>query len=125
MRHSVIAVAALIACSVATAESPIQQRADIAGEWVLEATAITLTGARNQEGFKWVFGDDGVLAITSVYKFSESLTGGGREKTIEDSYDIKEGKIVTGRNGTFEVVEKKPDAMTLKGPFGFYFVKKQ
>ncbi len=124
MRHSVTALAALIVCAAALAQPLIQQRGDIAGEWVLEATALTLTGKRNEEGFKWEFRPDGVLAVTSVYKFSETLTGGGREKTIEDSYDIKEGKVVTGRSGTFEVIEKKPDSMTLKGPFGFYFFKK-
>jgi hypothetical protein len=102
----------------------IQSPADVAGNWVLESTALTLTGKRNIEGFKWVFGADGSLARTSLYKFSESLTGGGQEGTIEETFQVKDGKIVTATGDTYSVVERKPDAMTLKGPFGYYFLKR-
>ncbi|MGH8595992.1 MAG: hypothetical protein ACREXT_04975, partial [Gammaproteobacteria bacterium] len=98
----------------ATAQPLIQQRSDIAGNWVIEGTALNLTGNRSPETSKWTFGEDGVLSMTSVYQFSETLTGGGRELTIPDTYDVTDGKIVTGRSGTFAVIEKTPDAMTLK-----------
>ncbi len=103
----------------------IQGPADIAGNWVMESTAITLTGSRTAEGSKWVFGDDGRLTRTSLYKFSDSLTGSGQEGTIEETFQVKDGKIVTANGDTYSVVEKKPDAMTLKGPFGYYFLKKE
>ena len=111
----------------ATAQPLIQQRSDIAGNWVIEGTALNLTGKRSPETSKWTFGEDGVLSMTSVYQFSETLTGGGRELTIPDIYDVTDGKIVTGRSGTFEVIEKKPDAMTLKSLSSslHYFLKKK
>jgi hypothetical protein len=99
--------------------------ADVAGDWVMESTALTLTGERHPEGSKWVFEADGTLARTSVYKFADSLGGGGQEGTIEEVFEVKDGKIVTENGDAFTVVEKKPDAMTLKGPFGYYFLKKQ
>ena len=106
----------------ATAQPLIQQRSDIAGNWVIEGTALNLTGNRSPETSKWTFGQDGVLSMTSVYQFS-----GGREMTITDTYDVTDGKIVTGRSGTFEVIEKKPDAMTLKSSSSslHYFLKKR
>ncbi|MGH8488765.1 MAG: hypothetical protein ACREXS_07875 [Gammaproteobacteria bacterium] len=111
----------------AVAQPLIQQRSDIAGNWVIEGTALNLSGKRSEETSKWTFGEDGVLSMTSVYQFAETLTGGGREMTIKDTYDVTEGKIVTGRGGTFEVIEKKPDAMTLKSSSSslHYFMKKQ
>lgn len=111
----------------AAAQPLIQQRSDIAGNWVIEGTALNLTGKRSPETSKWTFGEDGVLSMTSVYAFSETLTGGGREMTITDTYDVTEGKIVTGRSGTFEVIEKTPDAMTLKSLSSslHYFLKKK
>ena len=111
----------------ATAQPLIQQRSDIAGNWVIEGTALNLTGKRSPETSKWTFGEDGVLSMTSVYQFSETLTGGGRELTITDTYDVNDGKVVTGRSGTFEVIEKKPDAMILKSSSSslHYFMKKQ
>jgi len=111
----------------AVAQPLIQQRSDIAGNWVIEGTALNLTGKRSPETSKWTFGEDGVLSMTSVYQFSETLTGGGRELTIPDTYDVIDGKIVTGRSGTFEVIEKKPDAMTLKSLSSslHYFLKKK
>jgi len=97
----------------------IQGPADVAGDWVLESTAIYLTGERDPEGSKWVFGADGNLARTSLYKFSES------EGTIEEKFEVKDGKIVTPNGDTFTLIDKKPDTMTLKGPFGYYFFKKE
>ncbi len=111
----------------AVAQPLIQQRSDIAGNWVVEGTALNLTGNRSPETSKWTFGEDGVLSMTSVYQFSETLTGGGRELTIPDTYDVTDGKIVTGRSGTFAVIEKTPDAMTLKSSSSslHYFLKKK
>ncbi len=121
-----IILASGLSASIALAQgTAIQSPADIAGNWVMESTAITLTGARTAEGSKWVFGADGTLSRTSLYKFSESLTGGGQEGTIEETFEVKDGKIVTANGDTYSVVEKKPDAMTLKGPFGYYFLKKE
>jgi hypothetical protein len=115
-----------LAVSMAFAQGvAIKGPADVAGDWVMESTALTLTGKRTEEGSKWVFGADGTLARTSLYKFSESLGGGGREGTIEETFEVKDGKIVTENGDTYTVVEQKPDAMTLKGPFGYYFLKKQ
>lgn len=114
-----IIIASGLAASMTYAEGiAIQGPADVAGNWVLESTAIYLTGKRAPEGSKWVFGADGNLARTSVYKFSES------EGTIEEKFEVKDGKIVTPNGDTFAVIEKKPDTMTLKGPFGYYFLKK-
>ena len=84
-----------------------------------KSTAIYLTGKRAPEGSKWVFGADGSLARTSLYKsLAES------EGTIEEKFEVKDGKIVTPNGDTFALIEKKPDTMTLKGPFGYYFLKK-
>ena len=114
-----IIIASSLAASMTYAEGiAIQGPADVAGNWVLESTAIYLTGKRAPEGSKWVFGADGNLARTSVYKFSES------EGTIEEKFEVKDGKIVTPNGDTFAVIEKNPDTMTLKGPFGYYFLKK-
>ncbi|MGH8471109.1 MAG: hypothetical protein ACREVJ_01280 [Gammaproteobacteria bacterium] len=111
----------------AVAQPLIQQRSDIAGNWVIEGTALNLTGNRSPETSKWTFGEDGVLSMTSVYMFTETLTGGGREMTIPDTYEVTDGKIVTGRSGTFTVIEKTPDAMTLKSLSSslHYFLKKK
>jgi len=97
----------------------IQGPGDVAGNWVLESTAIYLTGKRAPEASKWVFGADGSLARTSLYKFSES------EGTIEEKFEVKDGKIVTPNGDTFALIDKKPDTMTLKGPFGYYFFKQE
>ncbi|MGH8507949.1 MAG: hypothetical protein ACREVH_04430 [Gammaproteobacteria bacterium] len=128
MIKSVLRFGTFLCLFTSVAAQPlIQQRSDIAGFWVIESTALSLTGKRSEEASKWTFGEDGVLSMTSLYKFSESLTGGGREMTITDTYDVTDGKIVTGRSGTFEVIEKKPDAMTLKSSSSslHYFLKKQ
>ena len=114
-----IIIASGLAASMTYAQGiAIQGPADVAGNWVLESTAIYLTGKRAPEGSKWVFGADGNLARTSVYKFSES------EGTIEEKFEVKDGKIVTPNGDTFALIDKKPDTMTLKGPFGYYFLKK-
>lgn len=114
-----IIIASGLAASMTYAQGiAIQGPADVAGNWVLESTAIYLTGKRAPEGSKWVFGADGNLARTSVYKFSES------EGTIEEKFEVKDGKIVTPNGDTFTLIDKKPDTMTLKGPFGYYFLKK-
>jgi len=114
-----IIIASGLAASMTYAQGiAIQGPADVAGNWVLESTAIYLTGKRAPEGSKWVFGADGNLARTSLYKFSES------EGTIEEKFEVKDGKIVTPNGDTFAVIDKKPDSMTLKGPFGYYFLKK-
>ena len=114
-----IIIASGLAASMTYAEGiAIQGPADVAGNWVLESTAIYLTGKRAPEGSKWVFGADGNLARTSLYKFSES------EGTIEEKFEVKDGKIVTPNGDTFALIDKKPDTMTLKGPFGYYFLKK-
>ncbi|MGH9197971.1 MAG: hypothetical protein ACRD1T_19830 [Acidimicrobiia bacterium] len=115
-----IIIASGVAASTAYAQGiAIQGPADVAGNWVLESTAIYLTGKRAPEGSKWVFGADGNLARTSLYKFSES------EGTIEEKFEVKDGKIVTPSGDTFALIDKKPDTMTLKGPFGYYFFKKE
>jgi hypothetical protein len=112
-------IASGLAASMTYAQGiAIQGPADVAGNWVLESTAIYLTGNRAPEGSKWVFGADGSLARTSLYKFSES------EGTIEEKFEVKDGKIVTPNGDTFAVIDKKPDTMTLKGPFGYFFFKK-
>ena len=114
-----IIIASGLAASMTYAEGiAIQGPADVAGNWVLESTAIYLEGKRTPEGSKWIFGADGNLARTSVYKFSES------EGTIEEKFEVKDGKIVTPSGDTFALIDKKPDTMTLKGPFGYYFLKK-
>lgn len=115
-----IIIASALAASMTYAQGiAIQGPADVAGNWVLESTAIYLTGNRAPEGSKWVFGADGNLVRTSVYKFSES------EGTIEEKFEVKDGKIVTPNGDTFALIDKKPDTMTLKGPFGYYFFKKE
>jgi hypothetical protein len=115
-----IIIASALAASMTYAQGiAIQGPADVAGNWVLESTAIYLTGNRAPEGSKWVFGADGNLARTSLYKFSES------EGTIEEKFEVKDGKIVTPNGDTFALIDKKPDTMTLKGPFGYYFFKKE
>ncbi len=115
-----IIIASGLAASMTYAQGiAIQGPADVAGDWVLESTAIYLTGKRAPEGSKWVFGADGNLARTSLYKFSDS------EGTIEEKFEVKDGKIVTPNGDTFTLIDKKPDTMTLKGPFGYYFFKKE
>ena len=117
-RINIIIASGLAASMTYAQDIAIQGPADVAGNWVLESTAIYLTGKRAPEGSKWVFGADGSLARTSLYKFSES------EGTIEEKFEVKDGKIVTPNGDTFALIEKKPDTMTLKGPFGYYFLKK-
>lgn len=113
-------IASGLAASMTYAQGiAIQGPGDVAGNWVLESTAIYLTGKRAPEASKWVFGADGSLARTSLYKFSES------EGTIEEKFEVKDGKIVTPNGDTFALIDKKPDTMTLKGPFGYYFFKQE
>ena len=43
-----------------------------------------------------------------LYKFSETLTEGGREGTIEEKFEVKDGKIVTANGDTFALIERNP-----------------
>jgi hypothetical protein len=124
-RISIIIASGLAASMTYAQGIAIQGPADVAGNWVLESTAIYLTGQRAPEGSKWAFGADGKLARTSVYKFSEGFAGGGAVGTIEEKFEVKDGKIVTPNGDTFTLIDKQPDTMTLKGPFGYYFLKKE
>lgn len=124
MLKAVLILVASLFTTLAGAQPLIQQPSDITGNWVLESTALTLTAKRNIENFPWVFKEDGTLSRTSLYKFSESITGGGQSGTIDAQYQVKDGRIELSNGDVFEVAEKTPAAMTLKGPFGYYFLKK-
>ena len=104
------------------AQVAIKDKSEVVGTWLLGGTAIRKEGERSQEQGKWVFGDDGVLTRTSFYKFSGQS---GQSGTLTEKYEIKEGEIVTERSGKFKLVEKQGNEMILKGPFGYYFFKKE
>ncbi|MGH8643664.1 MAG: hypothetical protein ACREX4_04045 [Gammaproteobacteria bacterium] len=88
---------------------------EIAGTWLLAATALRRDGERTEENSEWNFSKDGRL-LTTGYNYAAD-----RVMTMEDSYKIVDGKIVTGQGGKYAVVEKGEKEMILKGPFGFYF----
>lgn len=124
MLKAVLMLVASLFATLAGAQPLIQQASDITGNWVLESTAATLTAQRNIENAPWVFKKGGTLSRTSLYKFSETITGGGQTMTINAQYEVKDGKIALSNGDVFEVTEKTPATMTLKGPFGYYFLKK-
>ncbi|MGH8582650.1 MAG: hypothetical protein ACREWG_07635 [Gammaproteobacteria bacterium] len=124
MLKAVLMLVASLFATLAGAQPLIQQASDITGNWVLESTAPTLIAKRNIENFPWVFKADGTLSRTSLYKFAASITGGGQTGTIDAQYEVKDGKIALSNGDVFEVTEKTAAAMTLKGPFGYYFLKK-
>jgi hypothetical protein len=103
----------------ALAELAIKDKSEIAGTWLLEATAIRRDGEKTPEQGKWVFGEDGVLSTTNFYKFS------GHSGKLTERYEIKEGEIVAERSGKFKLIGKQGQEMILKGPFGYYFFKKE
>lgn len=106
----------------APAQIAIQDKSEIVGTWLLEGTAIRKEGERTPEQGKWVFGNDGVLTTTSFYKFSGRS---GQSGTLTEKYEIKEGEIVAERGGRYKLIEKQGNEMILKGPFGYYFFKKE
>lgn len=97
----------------------VNDPAEIAGTWVLAATALRQDGERTEENSEWNFRKDGRL-VTTGYNYAAD-----RVMTVEDSYKIIDGKIVTGLGGKYAVVEKSEKEMILKGPFGFYFFTRQ
>ncbi len=106
----------------AFAEMAIKDKSEIVGTWLLEATALRRDGEKSPEQGKWVFGEDGVLSTTSFYKFSGRS---GQSGTLTEKYEIREGEIVAERSGRFKLIEKQGQEMILKGPFGYYFFKKE
>ncbi len=104
------------------AEPIIKDKSDVIGTWLLEATAIRKDGKKTPEQAKWVFSPDGTLTTTSFYKFS-GLSG--QAGTLTERFEIKDGELVGERSGRFKLVEKQGDEMILKGPFGYYFFKKE
>ncbi|MGH8654074.1 MAG: hypothetical protein ACREYE_18760 [Gammaproteobacteria bacterium] len=100
-------------------EVSISEPAEITGTWLLEATASRRDGKRTEENFEWDFQKGGRL-VTRGYNYVVE-----RVMTVEDSYQIIDGKIETGQSGKYAVVEKNEKEMVLKGPFGFYFLTRQ
>ncbi|MGH8657407.1 MAG: hypothetical protein ACREV4_02675 [Gammaproteobacteria bacterium] len=92
---------------------------EIAGTWLLAATALQRNGERTQENSEWDFQKNGRL-VTTGYNYAAD-----RVMTVEDSYKIVDGKIETGLGGKYAVVDKSEKEMILKGPFGFYFFTRQ
>jgi hypothetical protein len=92
------------------------------GTWLLEATAIRKDGKKTPERGKWVFSEDGNLTTTSFYKFS-GLSG--QAGTLTERFEITDGELVGERSGRFKLIEKQGNEMILKGPFGYYFFKKE
>jgi hypothetical protein len=97
----------------------VSNPAEIAGIWLLSSTALRRDGERTEENSKWEFAKDGRLRTTG-YNYAAN-----RVMTVEDSYKILDGKIVTGQGGEYAVVEKSEKEMILKGPFGFYFFNRE
>jgi hypothetical protein len=106
----------------ARAEPVIKDQSEVIGTWLLEATAIRKGGEKTPEQAKWVFSPDGTLTTTSFYKFSGQS---GQAGTLTERFEIKDGGLVGERSGTFKLVEKQGNEMILKGPFGYYFFKKE
>jgi hypothetical protein len=104
------------------AEIAIKDKSEIVGTWLLEATAIRQEGEKTPEQGRWVFGNDGILTTTSFYKFSGQS---GQSSTLTEKYEIKEGEIAAERSGRFNLIERQGNQMILKGPFGYYFFKKE
>jgi hypothetical protein len=104
------------------AEPVIKDQSEVVGTWLLEATAIRKGGEKTPEQAKWVFSEDGTLTTTSFYKFS-GLSG--QAGTLTERFEIKDGALVGERSGTFKLIEKQGNEMILKGPFGYYFFKKE
>ena len=104
------------------AEPVIKDQSEIIGTWLLEATAIRKGGKKTPEQGRWVFSPDGTLTTTSFYKFSGQS---GQVSTLTERFEITDGELVGERSGTFKLVEKQGNEMILKGPFGYYFFKKE
>ena len=104
------------------AEPIIKDQSEVIGTWLLEATAIRKGGEKTPEQAKWIFSEDGTLTTTSFYKFS-GLSG--QAGTLTEKFEIKDGGLVGERSGTFKLIEKQGNEMILKGPFGYYFFKKE
>jgi hypothetical protein len=105
--------------SSVVAQAPMRGPAALSGTWLLEATALKREGARTQENIEWHFQNDGRLVMTG-YNYIVN-----RVITVEDSYQIADGKIETGQSGNYTVVEKNEKEMILKGAYGFYFFRRQ
>jgi hypothetical protein len=104
------------------AEPVIKDKSEVIGTWLLEATAIRKGGKKTPEQGRWVFSEDGNLTTTSFYKFS-GLSG--QAGTLTERFEIKDGGLVGERSGIFKLIEKQGNEMILKGPFGYYFFKKE
>jgi hypothetical protein len=104
------------------AEPVIKDKSEVIGTWLLEATAIRKDGEKAPEQGKWVFSEDGTLTTTSFYKFSGQS---GQAGTLTERFEIKDGGLVGERSGTFKLIEKQGNEMILRGPFGYYFFKKE
>jgi hypothetical protein len=100
-----------------------QDASELIGTWILEGSAITRDGERKEENNTWDFQPDGKLVATIHYPFIHSITGSGT--TQEDTYQIKDGKLVTALGGQYELVERQGDQMILKGSDGFFFFRKK
>lgn len=116
---------AFVGASNAWAEATISDKAQLVGTWTLEATAIRQDGKKTEESSEWEFSGDGKIATTSFYKFGGKLVGEGAQGKTNDTYEVKEGRLVTGRDGAFDVVEMQGGQMVLKNKGLFYFFKKK
>jgi hypothetical protein len=120
IRAAVMAVL-MMAGTASWADMDLKDASEIEGTWILESTAARLDGKKVEEGAKWEFAKEGKLITTGKYE----VAAAGAAVTMENKYEIKDGKISTDLGHLYTVVEKTDAAMTLRGPFGFYFFKKK
>jgi hypothetical protein len=126
MKRLILAFSTTLLASIAWAEGLMfKDASELVGTWTLESTALTRESERKTENATWDFQSGGKVVVTSFYSFAPTLTGEGKSATIEDQYQIKDGKLVTTLGGQYELVERQGDQMILKGSDGFYFFKKK
>lgn len=119
--QAVVFAALMAGCVAGMADVALKDASEIQGSWILEYTSARLDANKVFEGAKWEFAQEGKLSTTAHYE----VAAAGAAVTMENKYEIKDGKITTDLGHTYTVLEKTDTAMTLKGPFGYYFFKKK
>jgi hypothetical protein len=100
----------------AVPEAPIASPKEILGVWHLHSKSQQLDGAKLEEEAKWEFTPGGKLLSETFNKIINEQT------RIEDSYEIKDGKILAKIAGKYKRVRGNDKEMVLEGAFGFFYL---
>jgi hypothetical protein len=99
-------------------EAPVADAKEIVGSWHLEGKSLRLDQDPTKEDSTWTFTPDGKMAV-------EGFNPVINEKTrIEDTYEIKEGRIHTKIGGKYKRVRSEAKQMVLEGSFGFFYLRR-